>query len=150
MKTSFGYLDNRFLARSVGLLNPEPALVAKEGEVLSNVLSKLKKNKKGCIVVVNEEEEVTGIFSERDVILKLILQEVDLDKCPVCDLMTKEPQTIEMTTTIAFALNLMSEGGFRHLPIVDKDNSALGLLTVKDIIDYISSGLTKDLVEIPD
>lgn len=56
------------------------------------------------------------------------------------------PVTISPETTIAYALNLMSHGGFRHLPVVDEQGLAIGVISVRDILDRISELLVQDLM----
>lgn len=49
-------------------------------------------------------------------------------------------------TSIAYALNLMSHGGFRHLPVVDEQGKAIGVVSVRDVLDRISELLVQDLM----
>jgi CBS domain-containing protein len=58
--------------------------------------------------------------------------------------MTKEPMTVTPEVTLAYALNLMSQGGFRHLPVVDDAGRPSGVLSVKDVIDLIVSQFVED------
>jgi CBS domain-containing protein len=51
--------------------------------------------------------------------------------------MTADPVRERPETTIAFALTLMSNGGFRHLPIVDDEDQPIGILSVKDVVDFL-------------
>ena len=50
-----------------------------------------------------------------------------------------------MTCSVAYALSLMSEGGFRHIPIVDEGGKPVAIISVRDIIDYIVRTMDKDL-----
>jgi CBS domain-containing protein len=131
------------MSKSVGLLNPLDPVTVLATDSLSDVLQVLKKNKVGGVVVVNGAEKIQGIFTERDVILKVPLSDIDLEQAKISDYMTPDPQVIAMTTTMAYALNLMSQGGFRHLPIVDDANIPLGLISVKDIVDYLVGSVTE-------
>ena len=66
---------------------------------------------------------------------------------PAAGLMTRNPVTLPPDGSIAFALNLMSQGGFRHLPIVDQDRIPLGVISVKDVIDYLVEAYTTALLD---
>ncbi|MCB0359791.1 MAG: CBS domain-containing protein, partial [Bdellovibrionales bacterium] len=68
-----------------------------------------------------------------------------LDTTPLSEVMTSSPHTQTMTSTMAFCLTMMSEGGYRHIPIVDDDDIPIGLVSVKDIVDYIVGQLQLDL-----
>lgn len=117
-----------------------------EGESLSVVLEILAKNNIGCILVVNEEGKLSGIFSERDLITKVIPSGVLFHSTRVSEWMTKGPLAERADVTIAFALTLMSQGGFRHLPLVDQDSRPVGILSVKNVVDYLVSTMVSDLL----
>ena len=139
-----GVVDSRFLSRSVGLLNPPLPLTVQDTSTVGEALEILRTHKLGCIVVQNDAEKIIGIFTERDVVLKLSWSK-DALLLPVTQLMTKNPHTIEMTTPVAYALQMMSQGGYRHLPIVDKTGVAVGILTVKELVDFIAGSIAHDL-----
>jgi CBS domain-containing protein len=141
----FGVVDSRFLARSVGLLNPPPALTHDESDSIYDVITTLKNNRLGAVVVTDDEGTVSGIFTERDVVLKVSLEAIDIKNTPVSEVMTKEPKTEGMTISMAYALNLMSQGGYRHLPIVDDQGLPVSMISVKDIVDYMVREYTKEL-----
>ncbi len=144
-ESNFGAIDNRFLSQSVGLLNPHHPISIDDTASVKETLQLLQDNKIGCIVLTNKEGKVSGIFSERDVVLKIILKDISLGKTPISEFMTKEPKTATMTTTIAFALNMMSSGGYRHVPIVDDESFPIGIISVKDIVDHLSGTILQDL-----
>lgn len=142
---AFGVLDHRFLSRSIGMVNPKPALILSESDTVKTALEILQKEKVGSIAVTDATGKLTGIFTERDVVLKVCLNAINIDATPLNEIMTKNPQTASTTTTMAFALNMMSQGGYRHIPITDDEGFPIAILSVKDIVDHIVSSLTKDL-----
>lgn len=141
---SFGVLNKRFLAQSVGLLNPPHPLTLNEKATLGDALLLLRNNKVGAVIVTDSEGRVSGMFTERDVVLKTALEEMPLSSS-LKELMTKKPETIKMTTSVAFALQMMSEQGYRHLPIIDDAGYPVAIVSVKDLIDCVCRSLTKDL-----
>ena len=148
LHNQFGVVDNRFLARSIGLLDPHPPLTISEDTPIRTALELLQNNRVGSVVVTDDEGLILGIFTERDVVLKVSLAGLDLDATPVSQVMTLEPKTQEMTSSIAYCLNMMSQGGYRHIPIVDEQSLPVGMVSVKDIVDYIVRELTKDLEQL--
>jgi CBS domain-containing protein len=131
-------VDNTFLAQSVGLLNPKALLTIPDNAPVIEAVRLLQKNKIGCVVVVDGQGKISGIFSERDVILRLLKDDLAVANEPVAAFMTPHPQMIEMTSTIAYALNLMCAGGYRHLPITDEEGYPVGIISVKNILDHIA------------
>jgi predicted transcriptional regulator len=71
----------------------------------------------------------------------------DLSEATVKDFMTAKPVTERPDVSLAFALNLMSNGGFRHIPIVDQDKMPIGVLSVKDVIDHIVNKMVQAIHE---
>jgi len=141
---SVGVLSPMILCQSVGVLNPHDPVTVREDTTLDEVIDILKKKKTGSVIVVNKQK-ITGVFTERDVVLKVINEGFNLKETEVSEVMTKNPQTIAMTDSLAYALNLMSHGGFRHLPITGDEGEAVGMLSVKDIVDFIASKMTESL-----
>lgn len=145
MAEQFGLLDNRFLAKSIGTLDPASPLVVPQETKISVAIELLQQHKVGCVIVTDVLGKITGIFTERDMLRKVALKPIHPSKTAVSGVMTRDPQTATMTTTVAFALNMMSHGGYRHIPIVDDDNFPVGILSVKDIVDYLAQTVAKDL-----
>lgn len=147
LESSTGVLDKEFLHSSVSVLEPKNPVCVREEATLAEVLQQLREGKIGCVLVVDGSGVLTGIFSERDFLLKVAKEYEHVQNQPVAKFMTPHPVTESMACTMAFALNLMSHGGFRHLPIVDGDNRPTGIVSVKDVVDYLVQSLMKDLME---
>ncbi len=124
------------LSQSVGLLNPEPPILMQENDLVSECVERLKNEKGGSILITSPDGKLSGIFTERDVLKKVVGNE-SVMKGPLSAVMTKNPMTIQMTSPLAFSLQLMSEGGFRHVPIVDDEGYPLGCISMKDIVDEV-------------
>lgn len=144
--TRLGVLDSSFLCRSVSVLNPKDAVCVREDCSVDDVVSLLRLQKVGCLVVTDARGVVVGIFSERDLLLKVMEDFPLRRKDPVSKHMTLNPVTQPPHATIAFVLNLMSLGGFRHLPIVDEENKPIGMISVKDVVDFIVQSVNEDIL----
>lgn len=141
-----GPLQSSFLCASVSVLNPVEPLSVSADTPIGVVGEKLKENKVGCTLVVDGEGALTGIISERDFILKIFSVEGAQQKA-VSEFMTPEPVTVQNDDTIAYSLMLMSQGGFRHLPIVDQENVPTGIISVKEVIDYLATQQLDSLLD---
>lgn len=100
-------------------------------------------------MLVDNQQKVTGIFTERDYLKNFALKESDPKKVQIKDVATTNAVTISPDTSIAYALNLMSHGGFRHLPVVDELGIAVGVVSVRDVLDKISESLVNDMMSFP-
>lgn len=146
-KTSFGVLDSNFLCQSLGILDFKNPIFVKPQDKLIKAVSALKENKIGAVLVVDEQDKLCGIFSERDCILKVLGNSIDFNQALVSEYMTSSPTSATPDVTIAYALNLMSLGGFRHLPIVTEDNTTIAVVSIKDIVDHLVESFTSDLMQ---
>ena len=88
-------------------------------------------------VLVTENDRLVGIFSERDVLNKVADRYDQLRNQPVRDIMTPNPVVVYETDSPAKAINLMAEGGFRHVPILDINDKVVGILGPRRITSYL-------------
>ena len=90
----------------------------------------------GVVLVGDEDGKLVGIFSERDVLLKVAGQRENFEALPVRLFMTPNPETVTATDTLAFALGKMDTHDFRHLAVVE-DNRPAGVISVRDMLRHI-------------
>jgi len=125
------------LCDSIGLIGlKQPTTVLADAR-LSDCVALMQEKHIGSLLVVDAVGALLGIFTERDCLMRVLGKVSDLSTASVKDYMTAKPVTERPDVSLAFALNLMSNGGFRHVPIVDQDNMPIGILSVKDVIDHI-------------
>ena len=144
---SFGVLDSNFLCQSISILEPASPLCLRGTDSVRSVVEHLKSQRVGCVLIVDVAGKLEGIFSERDYILKVYGVSKDEAIEPISTYMTKDPIAVEPVATIAYALNLMSQGGFRHIPIVGPDLEPVGIISVKNIVDYIVNTFIEDVLK---
>ena len=130
-------VERSLLDDRVGVLNPKlPVAVTPETPV-GEVLQQLVAQSIGCVIVV-ENEELVGIFSERDALQKLNVDFAALREHPVSEYMTSDPQTLAADSKVAFAVQRMDLGSYRHVPIVDNQGRPVGIVSVRDILRYLA------------
>ena len=89
--------------------------------------------KVGAVLVV-EDERLVGIFTERDVVFRVIAQGRDAQDTRLADVMTPAPQTVHPDRSFGYALLVMHENGFRHLPVVEGDK-LIGIVSARNALD---------------
>jgi CBS domain-containing protein len=82
-------------------------------------------------VLVTTDGHLNGIFTERDMVNRVVADSRDPDQTTLADVMTANPDTIAPTTTAIDALRLMNDGGYRHLPIVE-NGRVVGIVSRRD------------------
>ena len=100
----------------------------------------------GC-VLVTEGDRLVGILTERD-ILKKVVGQLDLDS-PVERIMTLNPETVGMDDGIAYALNKMHIGGYRHIPVLDRQGRPVGVVSIRDFVKFIVSLFPAAVLNVP-
>lgn len=90
----------------------------------------------GSVIVVTTDKKVIGIFTERDLMRRVVAQRLDISKLTLGDVMTKDPHTANLHDDVDMSMRRMSQGRFRHLPIVKDDHTLVGILSQGDFVAY--------------
>jgi CBS domain-containing protein len=126
------------------LLSPRSPLCVTPEASAGEVLKLLVDRSIGCVLVV-KDEQVVGIFSERDALMRLNTEAAELSSHPVSEFMTPAVESLQLDDKIAFALHKMDFGGYRHLPVLE-DGQLRGVISVRDILRYMTTTiLTSEL-----
>jgi CBS domain-containing protein len=130
-----GVEDGLFRDRVGALLHASPVVVD-ELATVDEVLKLLVRERIGCVVIVRGDE-VVGIFSERDALLR-IGEQIDVSReRPIRDFLTESPECLGEDDKLAFALHKMAVGHFRHVPVL-RDGRVQGVISVRDILRYLT------------
>ena len=110
-------------------------MVAPETEV-ETAIATLRDRHIGC-VLVGEPDDLQGIFSERDVLMRIAHRYDEVASRPVSEFMTREPETLEAVAPIAYALNKMASGDYRHVPVT-RDGRVEGVVSLRNVLRFLS------------
>ncbi len=109
----------------------EVLTIGKEATVLDAAL--LMNERRVGALVVAEEERIVGMFTERDVLRRVVGERRDPATTPVHEVMTVEVVCCTIETTLDEARGAMMNRRIRHLPVVDADNRLRGLISIGDL-----------------
>jgi CBS domain-containing protein len=112
----------------------QPATVHLQASVADSIRMMLKKGV-GAVAVVDGENKVVGVFSERDVMKKLALSRRDPETVPVAELMTSPVLSANENTPEQEALEIMLGHHIRHLPVLDREGALLGMLSIRNLLE---------------
>jgi len=133
-------------SEGVGSAYPDQLLAANADDSVGNVLQLLRAQRTGAVLVC-DGPKLVGIFTERDG-LKLMASGGDFSR-PIREVMSAPPVTIACTATVGDAIRKMSEGAYRHLPIVDKDEKPTGVLAAHGIVRYLVDHFPETVYNLP-
>ncbi len=117
------------------------------GTNLEETLRVMKGDGVGCVLIC-DGEKLRGIFTERDVLNKLIGTNVN-HADPIERYMTPDPEVLSEDDRLGDAVRLMTERGYRHVPLVDKAGLRMGMIAVRDIVKYVAEHFPEEVVNLP-
>ncbi len=123
----------------------DPLLVSPDAKV-GDVLRLLQANRAGSVLVC-EASRLLGVFTERDALVWMASgqsAEVAIEA-----LMSRDLQTLDDTATVGEAIRLMSQGGYRRLPIVSADGKPTGVAAVQGIVHYLVDHFPQTIYTLP-
>jgi CBS domain-containing protein len=133
------WIERSILKDRIQALCPRQPLIVAPDTPVADVLKIMVEKRIGCVLIV-EQDKTAGIFSERDALMRLGSNYAALTSRPIRDFMTSNPETVNLTDRIAFALHKMDLGGYRHIPVLE-EGRVVGVISVRDILRYISEDL---------
>ena len=126
------------------LCGREIAAVGLEASV-ADAIHKMLDHHVGAVAVVDSDFRVAGIFTERDVLRRLSLSQLDPKTTPVHELMTTPVEMATRSTGAGEALTIMLERHFRHLPVADDNGKLLGILSIRNLLEWRVDDLSREL-----
>ena len=134
--------DNIF---SIGI---KKAVLINEDASIGAVIKSMQTAHSSCVIII-KNNKISGIFTERDIVTKIVAKNVDYKNEKICDYMTNNPEILQSDDSIAFALNKMVDGGFRHVPIVHSKSKDIFVISMQDIINSIGDYYFADILNLP-
>lgn len=97
-------------------------------------------------ILIVENGYLVGICTERDIVFRVVAGDCNPAQTTVAAVMTRNPRTVGPEKPFGHALHLMYEGGFRHIPVVNRAGHPIGLLAAHDALDMDGLQMEQDLV----
>lgn len=141
-------LDSNTFKKPVRNIKVRKPLVLNVGKTVNDAVALMQQKHLGCVLVV-KENKLAGILTERDILMKTVGSNKDITKVKVEEIMTPDPESFQPDDSVAFVLNAMSVGGYRHVPIVDEQIKPLAVVSVKDIIGFLVEHFPQEVLNLP-
>ena len=142
-------IEQAILHDNIDSLHLGPAICVPPDATLQQAIETLQREHIGCVLVVAADGRLAGIFTERDLLHRVAGRPLDWAVERVADYMTREPETLRPEDRIAWALNLMSLGGYRHVPLTDEAGRPVGVVSIKDIVALIVDLFPAPVLNLP-
>ncbi len=136
--TEFRKLEDALLSEQVRLLAPsEPIRLSPDASV-ADAVTRMVDNRRAGVVIVDASGRLIGIFTERDLLTRVVRQGRDLARTRLGDVMTADPEALAPDDRICFAINRMHNAGYRTVPLVDGEHHPIGIVTVNDVVGWLA------------
>lgn len=126
---------------------PYPPVCVAERSRVCDSMRLMGEGTPGCVLVIDDDQRLVGIFTERD-LLKLMAEGTGLDG-PIADVMSRLPVTVGVAEGVGTAVRIMSDGGYRRLPVIDHDGRPVGILSVANILHYLVEHFPEYVYNLP-
>lgn len=123
------------------LVQAPPEISVKDGIEL------MQKNRAGYIVIA-KNKKVVGIFTETDVVEKILEKEVNWSD-PISRFMTPNPLCLKPTDVVGSAIDLMGERRLYHIPLVDDNGDLVNVLSVRTLIRFLGEFYPTEIYNLP-
>ncbi|MSO71942.1 MAG: CBS domain-containing protein [Alphaproteobacteria bacterium] len=98
-------------------------------------------------LMITDQGRLSGIFTERDVMTKVVAAGRDPDTTTLAEVMTRDPDTVRPDSLALKALEMMRESGYRHLPVVEADGRIVAIVSIRDLYFAVKTDLEEDIQE---
>jgi CBS domain-containing protein len=144
--------DARILKEPLSVLPQHSPLCFSRDQTVSEAMHAMQKEHRGCVLVTDDgtpRSRLVGIFTERDVLYRIIDRGRNPATLPLAEVMTRSPDFLFSRATVAFVLNRMAVGGFRHVPVVDEQERPVALISVRDVVEFLVDHFPREIMNLP-
>ena len=117
--------------------------------LLGEVVEEITNRRTGAVLVIDDQNHLLGIFTERDLALRVDLSRSTWRESPVGEVMTQSPTTVSETGTLSDVIRLMEHGSFRRIPVIDSERRAVGVLSIRDVLAHIVERFPQEFINLP-
>lgn len=125
-----------------------PRLVQAPPEISLAEAVRLMQEKKSGYIVIAKNNKVSGIFTENDVAMKILDHDVDWTG-GVSQYMTPDPVVLRLSDSVGMAIDLMGNGNFYHIPLVDEHGNLANVLSVRTLIRFLAEFYPTEIYNLP-
>ena len=147
-----GGFDAQLLLEPLSVLPVRRPVLFSPSDTATEAMRAMQNEHRGCVLVTDDgtaSGKLTGIFTERDVLFRIVDQGKNPATLSLGDVMTPDPEVLGEKSMIAYVLNKMSVGGFRHVPVVDDENRPVFVVSVRDVVEFLVESFPREVLNLP-
>lgn len=124
---------------TIAALSPADPICLRESATVNEAVQSMLAWRQAGVLVVDGDGRLTGIFTERDVLTRVVGRNLDAKATPLTAVMTPNPEALTSSQRVAYAIHCMSVAGYRTVPLVDAERRPVGVVTVTDVIRWLAN-----------
>jgi CBS domain-containing protein len=147
-----GAFDASLLRESVRALPARHPLLFAPHHTVTEAMRAMQKEHRGVVLVTEDgssETRVLGVFTERDVLFRIVDRGRNPMTLALAEVMTRDPECVPVEASVAWVLNKMSVGGFRHVPVVDRAGRPVFVVSVRDVVELLVDRFPREVLNLP-
>ena len=137
-ESEFRKLQGALLSDTVKILAPSEPIPLTVDTTVHEAVSKMVADRRAAVVIVDAAGRLIGIFTERDVLTRVVGQGRDIHQAKLGEVMTPDPEAVSPDDRICYAVNRMNIAGYRTVPLVDAEGRPIGIVTVNDVVKWLA------------
>ena len=130
--------EDPVLSREISSVSLKQPIVLACNDTVAAAVGAMCESGEGCVFVEDAEGLVTGVFTERDLVLRVLARGRDAGRVALSEVMTPSPVPLRSSDPFAWALHRMGVDGHRHIPIVE-GRRIVGMLSVRSVLKELAS-----------
>jgi CBS domain-containing protein len=147
-----GPFDAALLREPLNALPVQRAITLSPNASVTDAIRAMQREHRGCVLITDDgtaRSKLIGIFTERDVLFRIVDRGRNPAALPIGEVMTADPETLSVHASVAYVLNKMSVGGFRHVPVVDDDHRPACVISVRDVVTFLVDAFPREVLNLP-
>ena len=144
--------DARMLQEPISVLTTRAPIIFSGKSTATEAMRAMQSEHRGCVVITEDgtaRSRLIGIFTERDVLMRIVDRGRNPANLTLEEIMTRDPECLPSDTSIAWVLNKMEVGGFRHVPTVDAQGCPHLVVSVRDVVQFMVASFPEEILTLP-
>ena len=145
--------DARLLQEPISVVATRAPLIFAQSASTSSAMRAMQSEHSGVVLVTPgwkcAQTPLVGIFTERDILLRVINRGRNPAETPLSEIMSDRLEVLQSDARLAWVLNMMSVGGFRHVPLVNSQGLPVGVVSVRDIVEFLVASFPSEILNLP-
>jgi CBS domain-containing protein len=142
-------IKGALLNDTIALLSQAEPICLRETATVHEAVQTMLARRQAGVLITDGEGRLAGIFTERDVLTRVVGKDLDARKTPLAAVMTRKPDALSVNDRVAWAVHSMSVAGYRTVPLVDAERRPLGVVTVTDVIRWLANLFPEAVLNLP-